>query len=467
MTDTIEMPDKRKNMLFEAFCRKNETRQQFIIIASFSIILLVICCTTLGIIQYQNYVELTNNITNTESQETCAILDYGNFEIVLSTISLFIMIVYVVLHKRRSLLRNKFAMQNIGLPSIVSCWNKTDRFYTSIVYGRIAYEVYKVIIFYTSKPLFYVDTSIEPSGVLLLLIQIIKVFIVGLRYYPVLVTFCAKETILYIFTCLYMWFDLFETLFGISVCDRDDVPDIKILLSYYLAQKILQVLPTLFFSSYIVVNLTYRSIRSLVRFFKDKDSKSIFDIDNDDEIFYCHTDVDYVINVLNKKNDKPLLLEDDGINDKTEMKSKNSKKTKFLSLFDEFVYDWQPNFKFSSRFVNTQTVALVVLYHLLIFIFYKLLKIYFYLNDFVSNATESSDDDSGITKEAIDFIKSIQTSLNMILFIPLFFALVITLLQFFLAIKDCKKHILQIFKGKCDYIPPRNKLTNGFISGIF
>ncbi len=132
-------------------------------------------------------------------------------------------------------------------------------------------------------------------------------------------------------------------------------------------------------------------------------------------------------------------------------------------LFCKWVYDWQPNFKFSQRFVSTQIVALVVLYHLFVTIFYFSFKIYFYLNDIIQSGF--SPDGQTISTEIINFVKSFETSFYLILFLPLSLALVITLLQFFLAIKDSKMHLQQIYKGKCDYIPPRKELTNGFISG--
>jgi hypothetical protein len=292
--------------------------------------------------------------------------------------------------------------------------------------------------------------------------EILKVSIVGLRYYPVLVTFCAKETVLYIFTCLYMWYDLFETLYSVSACDQDDVPDGKI-LPYFLTQKILQVLPTLFFSAYIVVNLTYRSIRNCYRLFTGSEvNYSLFNMDNNDEIFYSHSDVVYVSDLLKKK---PRLEEND--NQEAIRKSPCERANVSDSIrhyFHRWIYDWHPTFKFSSRFVNTQTVALVVLYHLFVTIFYLSFEIYFYVNDAIS---EIKPDGQIIMDELVKFLKSIQSSFQMVLFLPLCLALFVTLAQFFLAIKDFKTHVLQIYKGKCDYIPSRNKLTNGFISGIF
>jgi hypothetical protein len=116
------MNNRRMHVLFEAFNRRAETRQASVLIIASSLLLLAVCCITLGVIQYQNYERIVNNSTNVEMQRICKIFDYGNFEIVLSSLALLIMLIYVSLFKRRSFLRNKLKTRQFGLPSIVSCW---------------------------------------------------------------------------------------------------------------------------------------------------------------------------------------------------------------------------------------------------------------------------------------------------------------------------------------------------------
>jgi hypothetical protein len=193
-------------VLFDAKIHQAESLKTKIIILCLSVALFCSCSVIVGYLQYQSYgeyletvkaVSVEYNVTsdNVEtlfilvatglySRRICETLKYGNFPIVTTSIALLLMIFYACICKRRSFLNNKIKCGHFGLPLIISCWNKTDRFYTSIIYGRIAYEVFDILLVTLTSsgpPLFYVKTAIDPSGILALVMTIIKVLFVGLR----------------------------------------------------------------------------------------------------------------------------------------------------------------------------------------------------------------------------------------------------------------------------------------------
>jgi hypothetical protein len=76
----------------------------------------------------------------------CDKFNTGVIDIICTSISTILIIIYIIIYKRRVFLREKFKYRNVGVPMINSSWSKTNRFYTSIVYGLIALQVYIVII---------------------------------------------------------------------------------------------------------------------------------------------------------------------------------------------------------------------------------------------------------------------------------------------------------------------------------
>ena len=85
------------------------------------------------------------------------------------------------MYKRREFLVKKYQFRNIGLPMIVSGWNKTDRFNTSMVYGYMAFSVFAIIypgLSNTSEILKNANIT-DITGLLKLLIKTVEVIILG------------------------------------------------------------------------------------------------------------------------------------------------------------------------------------------------------------------------------------------------------------------------------------------------
>ena len=86
--------------------------------------------------QYNNYIN-GNNADWNETKEICKFNFYSNLNVTSIILVIPLIILYILIFKRRVFLSGTFKFRNIGLPSIVSCWNKSDRLYTSLTYGII------------------------------------------------------------------------------------------------------------------------------------------------------------------------------------------------------------------------------------------------------------------------------------------------------------------------------------------
>ena len=219
----------------------------------------------------------------------------------------------------------------LGLPMIVSCWNKTDRIYTSIVYGAIAFNIFGIVrdsLNGASKTLF---TGVpDPSGLLTLLSRVIQMFMIGIRFYPVLVAYRSNIFIINFTSAIYMWLVFVLGIAQYGKCesistevDDRDREDLYARLPYFLTYKVLSSIPLSIFSSMLVVNLTYRSFVDLFRFIlemSDAPTKALIATKNadnafcawcncsdDNELIYCQHDLNYVYDLLKEthKSDDP------------------------------------------------------------------------------------------------------------------------------------------------------------------
>jgi hypothetical protein len=343
--------------------------------------------------------------------------------------------------------------------------------------------------------------------------------LIFIGFYPVLVAFRSKNCLIYFLSAIYMWCDLLDTVYKqgrcASVWTSEDLvteDDIRKYIGYWTAYKTINIIPTLFVASYITVNLSYRA---LVTFFdiitvcktgKEKRNCILCDVDDETEIIYSHTDLLYVLDIFHKKDENksqnsknikiftqlfrnisnlngPTItqpLDENeitaiGFHDKrksighsvedsvTDTKKGGGFKQKLNSIFRNFVYDWNPNFKFSSRFINTHVVAYIALYHFSMFILYNLiyydllLQKYPQLFDFNLLANLTIGDllcnfgedfcipelawPLPIPRKVVDFGNEIIPSLNCLIFIPFFGALLICTIQVFIGMRDTKKYL--------------------------
>jgi hypothetical protein len=96
-----------------------------------------------------------------------------------------LIIFYIFLFKRRVFLRNKFKYRNIGLPMVVSCWNKENRFFSGIIYGLIALNVFEILTntIQDNSNSSKIYSFEDPTGLLSLLIKMVEIILIGLSKY--------------------------------------------------------------------------------------------------------------------------------------------------------------------------------------------------------------------------------------------------------------------------------------------
>jgi hypothetical protein len=488
-----------------------------------SLFLSIAVLITIGILQYDVYDALLKIRLSyiKDGAGMCVAVDFHNFDILTTPFAAFLLIIFIFLYKRRVLCVNKCSWKHIGLPMIVSLWNKTDRTLTGIVYGRIAYEVFRIV-----QNLFQPDSSSiitlpepDPTGLFKLLMRIIEVILIGLRYYPVLVAFRAKSCLIYFLTAIYMWVDLADTIYQQGKCESfayesEDLEADKNIIFYWIAYKVLNVVPTVFLATYIAVNLTYRALVSVKRIFKRNGRKPacmLCNINDDYEIIYSHSDILYVLNLFH--NQENCQVDDELgknvkvfsriyrkiackneikkeiqvlIEDKLKVSMFQKIKKKIESLFRKHVYDWHESFRFTSRFVNCHVVALLALYHVFMLFLYYLIALLTKISSNLSiidlqNLRNLTIGDIScffgeefcipelnfrlpLPEAVYKFGPELIPSIYAVVLAPMFAALIVCIVQVFIGIRDSKKHLLEIYKGKCFYLPPIKTLANSSIA---
>ena len=246
--------------------------------------------------------------------------------------------------------------------------------------------------------------------------------------------------------------------------------------------KVLFILPFTIFSSFIFVEQFYKSFKLLMNFCrKTKQTEhrrlsinkcfSLFNVDDEIEIIFSQSDFNYVLNLVNKyqkskPNNTKITLskqEIESLNDEynysrvvciKQDSSRNIIKRliKILNIYDLINDD---NFKFTSRFINTISVATVTLYYFVLTLFYfytiqteQLINLYsFAIIEF---------DEIEMLKPILEKLIIIDY-LRKIILIPIFVAAFFCYTQLFLLIVETKKYLIQIYKGKCEFISLSNK----------
>lgn len=327
------LPDSRaqtSEIIYERRRRiKLEGSTRTTLIVCLSVLLSISAIVSISLLQYDEYFAFINDRNDyiSNSQAFCRKVNLANIDIISTPIAAALLILYVVLYKRRILWRYKFKYRNIGIPMMISLWRKSDRVYSAITYGTIAFNIYNIVRN-------YIDSNSEqniipfkdPSGVLKLLVKIMQVFLIGIRYYPVLVAYRANSFMICMLTALYMWIDFIENIYQYGKCESissetsSGKEETRRRLWYFIAYKVLSSIPLSIFSSFIVINLTYKGMILLFdqlfrkSYFKSRKNDtakdtfccSIFNVDDDHELLYCKHDVEYVYDLFNAdKSEEP------------------------------------------------------------------------------------------------------------------------------------------------------------------
>ena len=237
----------------------------------------------------------------------------------------------------------------------------------------------------------------------------------------------------------------------------------------------LNALPACLFSSFLVVGLYYRLANNIFLASRSKISiKTIFslsNLDDENEILFCNSDYRYVKNMRN--NNKSIKSDKkDQISNKFDENLGKGLKNKFKHFFRKNIYEWDENFHFTSRFLNMVVAALITMYYFSVTLIFLMANIQDYItnesskfimkNEIKKAASQSINSSQRINEslsEADMFLEYTENWIGTIIKWNLFMfmssiclSFIICLIQLGMTIKDYKKHLKEMYQGKCDYM---------------
>ena len=176
------------NRLFEVF---QSNRTPFLI--QIMLFLISICVTIVLVVyigkwqidEYQKFINNKNSTDYEKSISLCDEMNYFNINVFSTSVSFALIVLYIFIYKRRVFQVKTFRYRNIGIPCIVSCWNKSDRLYTSLTYGIIAFNIYGIVKddLFKSEKNFEKEkfiTEADEYGFAALGIRIVQVILIGI-----------------------------------------------------------------------------------------------------------------------------------------------------------------------------------------------------------------------------------------------------------------------------------------------
>ena len=271
-----------------------------------------------------------------------------------------------------------------------------------------------------------------------------------------------------------------------------------------MAYKVLSTIPICIFTSLVGVCLIYRTFDSLTILFRGTSSKqlrkkrtndskdtcfcSCCNLKDDNEVIFSMSDLMYVIDLLksretqeSSKNQKPTFKKEELKNmGNSYVKVKAKSESKMKNFFRKYIYDWDPNFHFTSRFVNTIFVANIAMYYFFLAWLYELTVLITFIapsftNQYVNLSTNTINLDNlipglpigdiSIPVQILTFLPQFRISSILLIMVPIFGTMVICLLQMFLFVKESKRFIIELYKGKCEFIVKLENVNNRTIFG--
>ena len=166
--------------------RKLEKKYLNLVLFLISIILSIGTILVISLVNYDEVFAVKNDRLDylNATHSLCDNITYGVIDLISTPIAALILIFYIILYKRRVLLRNTFKYRNVGLPMIVTNWNKWNKFYTSMVYGLMALNIFEIVSSTISKSgRAYTDIKKVNDGntsIVKLLFTIAQVILVGI-----------------------------------------------------------------------------------------------------------------------------------------------------------------------------------------------------------------------------------------------------------------------------------------------
>ncbi len=258
---------------------------------------------------------------------------------------------------------------------------------TSFTYGLIAYNIFIITQnALNNRGLATLVKVNDPTGLVKLSVRVFDMFLIGIRYYPILVAQRSNQFVINLTSAIYMLIDFTENVFQVGKCDsiyatqtdlshigKEEFEELARILPYFIAYKVASAVPLFIFSSFILIDLVYKSMINLFDFIlkystswtklllvekaKDTFCWLALDVDDDTEIFYSNHDLNYVFDLFNPKKktenkeeemDSSFILKEkmppDGYVQKYSKKTKINNKSIIKKVLNIF-YATDPHFR--------------------------------------------------------------------------------------------------------------------------
>lgn len=169
----------------------------------------------------------------------------------------------------------------------------------------------------------------------------------------------------------------------------------------------------------------------------------------------------YSINLL-KNHKKNAAIEQPGI---TSAESKPPIKQRLMGFFQDFIYKWDENFRYSSRIISTHIVAYITLYYFFLTWLYYGIQ---YINSLVNKISTKFFD-------LILFFDVADADINLpsmlikpgyiaAFIVPTVLSFIICIIQVFFGLRNIKTSLLKMYKGDYDGVPLKVDLSHLSIS---
>ncbi|CAM4739619.1 unnamed protein product [Rotaria magnacalcarata] len=145
----------------------------------------------------------------------CNLLDLQDFNILTFSAACWFLLILIIFSKRITFLKNK--LNGYVAPVVpVDFFIHVKRKFTAVIFAIIADELLRIVNQVIN------GTSVKVDGVIVVyLLQIVEVFVIGVRYYPILSAIYMDSILSLVCATFYAWFDFSFTTVNHSLCQSD------------------------------------------------------------------------------------------------------------------------------------------------------------------------------------------------------------------------------------------------------
>jgi hypothetical protein len=270
----------------------------------------------------------------------------------------------------------KKSLLNFNLPPIYNIFLKKDRLHVSIAFCILSYELFTISL-QRIIDTFENETPTLGYCILSVLYEIIDVFIIACRYFPIFIALAFDNLLVRLLASLFLYLDILVSFYDYAIClkkdfyseiDRPLINFILFMLNF----------PSVAFSAYIAFHLCFKTIvRKVIRTEKiqpvvglNSSFNKLLFLANNQNLFFTAEDLKYSQSVLKKQSITRSVHYDGGLESKKSSSVLGFMKSK-VSGYIRSIYDPNFYFNYSLRFMSTQMVNLFANIYQILYLIYQ------------------------------------------------------------------------------------------------